>query len=278
MGFISVEQFNDERYHNMFKLMDDGDFADVIFLYRSRKDLLVGDVHYIKTPTYSGYTHCLGDGCPVCAIKKADGTNLIRKQTKIFMPVYNINKIDPATGDAGVVEFWDRNFNNGFIAQLDREIFNIYANPSEYVFRIKRKGAFNDTQTRYSFVAVGKNSIATYDQILAKFQIKMPDHYESIVKSFTSVELSQMLQMQQNASAAAVTQDYVPIPRTGYQSSIPDTYVNAADMLGTTNLDVPEDMATSFDTDIVPDIDNDPILSQFDDVDSEGDDLPDPNF
>ena len=35
--------------------------------------------------------------------------------------------------------------------------------------------------------------------------------------------------MTQGSGASEVTQDYVPIPRAGYQSSIPDTYVNVAD-------------------------------------------------
>ena len=242
MAFKSVEQFNEERYHYTFRLMDDKETADVIFLYRSKADMLHADVHYLKATDYSGYVHCLGKGCPVCAKKKSDGSQLIRVQEKLFIPVYDIAR--------DRIEFWDRNWNNGFLTQLDREVFNIYENPSELVFRITRDGAFNSKDTRYSFSAIGKNLVMSYDQILAKFQAKMPDYYENIVRSFTLSELTEMLQ---NPQASTVnTSDmpaYVPVPRAGYQSSIPDTFVNAADVVGIDAVDV----------------DNDPILSEFDD-------------
>lgn len=243
MAFKSVEQFNDERYHNVFRLVDDKESADVIFLYRSKADMLHADVHYLKSTDYSGYVHCIGKGCPVCAKKRSDGSMLIRLQEKLFIPLYNITK--------GRIEFWDRNWNNGFIAQLDREVFNIYDNPSEYVFKITRNGEFNSKDTRYTFAVQGKNYVMSYEQILAKFNTKMPDCYEGIVRSCSFSELTDMLQSQQQASSFN-TNDmpaYVPVPRSGYQSSIPDTFVNAADAVGSDN---PSD---------------DPILSQFDDTD-----------
>lgn len=60
MGFKSIEQFNEERYGNKFILPNDGDFADVIFLYKSAKEVLVADAHYVKSADYSGYVHCNG--------------------------------------------------------------------------------------------------------------------------------------------------------------------------------------------------------------------------
>ena len=243
MGFKSVEQYTEDRYHNMFRLVNDGESADVIILYRSKADMLVGDVHYVKNDTYTGYTHCMGKGCPVCAIKKPDGTPAIRVQTKTFIPIYNIEK--------GQIEFWDRNYNNGFLAQLDRDIFNIYPNPSEIVFKVTRRGAFNDKNTRYTFTAVGTNSVMSYDQILAKFQIQMPDYYENIVKSFSMSELTEMLQAQK-PDVASNMPAYTPIPRSGYQSSIPNTFVNASEVVGT--------------PDSAPQEETDPILGQFDDI------------
>ena len=253
MAFKSVEQFNEERYHNLFRLMDDGETADVIFLYKTRSDMLHADVHYIKSNEYTGYTHCLGMGCPVCALKRSDGTQLIRVQEKLFIPLYNISK--------DRIEFWDRNWNNGFIAQLDREVFNIYANPSDYVFRITRRGAFNDQNTRYTFSAVGRNSVLSYDQILAKFNATMPKYYDNVVREFPASKLAEMLQST-STSAPADMPAYVPTPRAGYQSSIPDAFVSASDVLGNS------------------DIADDPILSQFDDDnDDTGDDgLPNSPF
>ena len=211
MAFKSVEQFNDERYHNLFRIAGDGESVDVIFLYQSKKDMLVADVHYVKSSDYTGYVQCCGAGCPACS-------KGIRVQNKLFIPVYNISK--------GVIEFWDKTLS--LQNQLNRDVFDRFPNPSEYVFRITRHGGYKDVNTRYDIVAVGRNSIMSYSQILAKFNSKMPDYYENIVKDYSISDLSRML-MTQGSGASEVTQDYVPIPRAGYQSSIPDTYVNVAD-------------------------------------------------
>jgi len=220
MAFKTVEQFNDERYHGKFRIPDDGGSQDVIFLYQRKADMLVADAHYIKSSQYSGYVHCIGTGCPAC--KKG-----IRVQTKLFIPVYNIA--------SGAIEFWDRNMNSGFLTQLDRDIFDKFSNPSEYVFRITRHGGYKDQETRYDIVAVGKNSVMSYEQILAKFNATMPDYYENIVKSVSINELTDMLQTAGNDNSDSIP-DYVPVPRAGYQSSIPDTFVSASAAVGTDNV------------------------------------------
>lgn len=220
MAFKSVEQFNEDRYRGKFILEDDGKSADVIFLFRSKADMLQADAHYIKSSDYSGYVHCCGKGCPACALKKPDGSLLIRLQSKLFIPLYNIEKDE--------IEFWDRNMT--FEQQFSKAVFEHYANPSEYVFKITRHGEYKDINTRYDIVAVGKNVVATYDQILAKFNAKMPDYYETIIKEYSISELTEILNSQD--SAPMVEQDYIPVPRTGYQSSVPDTYVNTSDVVG----------------------------------------------
>lgn len=211
MAFKSVEQFNDDRYHNLFRIPNDGESVDVIFLYQSKSDMLVADVHYVRSSEYSGYVHCCGAGCPACS-------KGIRVQNKLFIPVYNINK--------GAIEFWDRTMT--FEPQMQKDVFDRFPNPSEYVFRITRHGAYKDVNTRYDIVAVGRNSLMSYSQILAKFNTKMPDYYENIVKTYLVSDLTRML-VTSGSDNTVVTQDYVPVPRAGYQSSIPDTYVNVAD-------------------------------------------------
>jgi len=213
MAFKSVEQFNDDRYHNMFRITDDGGSEDVVFLYRSKADMLVADVHYVRSNDYSGYVHCIGSGCPAC--KKG-----IRTQTKVFIPVYNISK--------GAIEFWDKTM--AFEPQMNRDVFSKFPNPSEYVFRITRHGAYRDVNTHYDIVAVGKNSTMSYEQILAKCNATMPDYYETIVRSVSLAELTGMLQSSVTDNSASIP-DYVPVPRAGYQSSIPDTYVNTAEVV-----------------------------------------------
>ena len=247
MAFKSVEEYNQEFYKNVFKLNDDGEHADVIFLYQSKRDVLQADVHYVKSTNYSGYVHCCGVGCPAC--KKG-----LKLQSKLFIPVYSI--YDDA------IKFWDRNYNKGFELQLDKEVFAVSPNPSDCVFTISRKGGYKDRDTRYSFVAAGRNTIATYDQILAKFQAKMPDYYEHIVKSVSASELADMINTNAD-SASAVSQDYVPVPRAGYQSSIPDTYVNASEVV-----------ASPADSN-VGGVEANEVSEISDDTDS---DLPDPIF
>ena len=211
MAFKSVEQFNDDRYHGLFRLVNDGDHADVVFLYESMKDMLVAQAHYIKSADYSGYVHCAGQGCPACG-------KGIRVQTKLFIPVYNIDKDE--------IEFWDRNMK--FEPVMEQAVFNRFPNPSEFVFRITRHGVPNDINTTYSIEAVGKNTTSPYGAILAKFNAKMPDAYEAVIKDASVSELTSMLQNSGNESASNMP-EYTPVPREGYQAAIPDTYVDASE-------------------------------------------------
>lgn len=213
MAFRSVEQFNDDRYHSMFRLVNDKDSADVVFLYRSKKDELVADAHYIKSANYSGYVHCCGAGCPACA-------KGIKVQAKLFVPMY-VAKQNDVPQDR--IEFWDRSVK--FDNQLEDEVFSKYPNPSEYVFHIVRNGVPNSIDTTYSIQVVAKNTIGTYDALLAKFNAKMPDYYSEIIKEVSISELASMLN--NSGESVANLPEYTPIPRAGYQSSIPDTFVNA---------------------------------------------------
>ena len=73
MAFQSVNEYNDDRYAGMFRLVNHGNTADVIFLYKSSSVIMKVNCHYIKTDTFSGYVQCLGasNGCPACAMKNA---------------------------------------------------------------------------------------------------------------------------------------------------------------------------------------------------------------
>ena len=240
MAFKSVTEFNDDRYHNLFRLVNDGEYADVVFLYQSMKDMLVAQAHYIKSSEYSGYVHCCEAGCPACAKN-------IRVQTKLFIPVYNIAK--------NAIEFWDRTMK--FEPQLERDVFNKFANPSEFVFRVTRHGIPNDINTTYSITAVGKNTLGTYQDILAKFNAKMPDYYSNIIREVSVADLSSILQS--NDTNTVTMPEYTPIPRAGYQTSIPDTYVGTS-----------EAVTIHTEPNTVPEITDSNV--------SDDDDLPEPTF
>lgn len=241
MAFKSVEEFNEEMYRDKFRLVDDKDRAEVIFLYRSKRDELRVDAHYIRSADYTGYVHCCGRDCPACA-------KGIRLDTKLFIPLYNLKQTDRMDGEHKVenIEFWDRMVS--FDKTLDRDVFYNYANPSELVFEIVRNGEASSRDTRYSIRAIAKNTIISYDDILAKFNAKMPDYYSKIIKEFSAEELAELLKNtvthNSNNTNATDLPDYTPIPRAGYQSSIPDTYVDASEAVNI-QVDTPDVNAAS---------------------------------
>lgn len=198
MGFKTVKNYNEERFGGMFILRNDGDSADVIFLYRNMDDVLVADTHYIKSPEYSGYVHCCGRGCPACA-------KGIRVQTKLFIPVYNLTE--------NQLQFWDRSMQ--FEPQLNQDVFAKYPNPSEFVFRITRKGAPRDVNTTYSIMAVAKNTELSYDKICADNNTTFPEHYSKVCKDISSGDLYRMINSSNTEASTPVSEmpSYSVTPR-----------------------------------------------------------------
>lgn len=194
MAFKSMVQYNEERYGNLFTLSNDGNFADVVFLYQSKNDVLMADVHYIKSAEYSGYVHCCRVGCPACARN-------IRVQNKLFIPLYNITDHK--------IQFFDRS--TKFAAQLANDVFDKFPNPSEYVFRITRHGVAGDINTIYQITAVGTNTSMPYAKILADNNATMPDYYSNVVREVSVADLSGMLNSGES-SAAVPREAYVPAP------------------------------------------------------------------
>ena len=183
--FKTIEEYNERRFGGFFLLRNNGDYADVVFLYQSPRDVLVADCHYIKSNDYVGYAHCCGDkSCPACG-------KGIRVQTKLFIPLYNIN--------AGEIQFWDRGIR--FENQLMSEVFKNFPNPSEFVFRITRHGDAGDMNTTYSITAVGRNTAPEfqYDAILSSSNTSMPAAYESVCRTYSSLEFTQLLTVDNNS-------------------------------------------------------------------------------
>lgn len=196
MAFKTVTQYNEERYGGLFQLRNDGEFKDIIFLYQNVDDVLIADTHYIKSADYSGYCHCNGRGCPACG-------KGIRVQTKLFIPVYDIENNE--------IVFWDRG--SRFEQQLMNDVLLKYPNPSEYVFRITRKGAANDINTTYSIMAVGKNTVKSYAEILSENNATFPEYYSNICREFSSADMSIHLNQDSESTGSSNLQDYQAIPR-----------------------------------------------------------------
>lgn len=207
MAFKTAKEYNEARFGNMFLLRNDGDSADVIFLYRNSDDVLVADTHYIKSPNYSGYAHCCGIGCPACQKN-------IRVQSKLFIPMYNISE--------GKIQFWDRSMR--FEPQLQKDVFEMYPDPCKYVFRITRHGAAGSIDTTYEIQAVATNTVKSFDDILADAKTSYPECYSEVCKELSISEMSAMLNS--SASSSEDLSDYKPIPRVAVpvaESFLPDS-------------------------------------------------------
>lgn len=202
MAFMTANQYEEKKYNGKFRLANDGDVAEVIPLYRNKSDVLIADVHYINSSEYAGYVHCCGRGCPACS-------RGIRRQTKLFVPLYNIT--------AHEIQFWDRN--QKFLPQVHSDIFahDKFPNPSEFVYRITRHGAAGDMNTRYEIMAIGKNSGMPYDKILADNNATFPDYYSVICKDADAATISLWINSGNANSGSAYDSssmpDYVPTPR-----------------------------------------------------------------
>lgn len=208
MAFKRMTEYNEQRYGNSFRLVNDQDYADVIFLYRNTSDVLLADTHYIKSAEYSGYVQCLEKDCPAC--EKG-----IRVQTNLFIPMLVLSHSDPDF-KGPKIQFWDRT--TKFQAQLMNDVFKNYPDPSCFVFRITRFGVPNDRGTRYTINVLEENLVGPYDAILAKYGISLPESYEIICKDYSATELRRIL-LQQNSQNNSQRPTYGATPRTTTQSS-----------------------------------------------------------
>ena len=206
MAFKSLKEFNSQRFDNLFLLRNNGDSADVIFLYQSFDDVLVADVHYIKSNDYTGYVHCCGSGCPACA-------KGIRVQTKLFIPLYNITN--------NRIEFWDRSIR--FENQLESDVFRRFPNPSEIVFRITRNGESGDVNTTYKIVGVGRNSQKSFQDILLENDVAFPEYYETICKTVDASSLDKMVNISNVSSTDNSNDGYTPLVDYKISPRVPST-------------------------------------------------------
>lgn len=249
MAFKTLKTYNEENWGGMFLLRNDGDYADVIFMYQNEDDVLIASTHYIKSSDYNGYVHCCGKGCPACA-------KGIRVQTKLFIPVYNI--------EANEIQFWDRG--NRFQGQLMQDVFTNYPNPCDYVFRITRHGAAGSIDTTYEIVAIGRNTYKSYGDILVEQKAKMPDYYENVCKDMDIATLSTHLSTQSNTGYTANSGDmpnYQVTPRTSGAFARPDSAAVEGNFATytppTANPVVPEAVTTCSDNTPPFDINDDDI-------------------
>lgn len=211
MAFKKLTDYNHDRYANFFILRDDGDSANVTFLYHSIDDVLVADAHYINSADYTGYIHCCGRGCPACGAG-------IRVQKKLFIPLYSF--------DEHKILFFDRN--TRFESVLQNQIFSRFPDPSKLVFQITRHGKANDVNTTYDITVVGRNKTPLED-ILAQENMILPDGYDRVIKEFSAKQVAEMLNNRQPRGSYASGEelpDYTITPRGQQASAAPSASTN----------------------------------------------------
>lgn len=225
MAFKKMTDYVEDKYRNWFRLVNDGDSADVIILYRGQEDVLVDDAHYINSENFNGYVECLGHDCPACKYVGPKGGKIL-KNTKLFIPLYVLNYSDGRP--SGQFVFWDRNFS--FQPVLLASVFNRYPNPSEYIFTITRKGAPRDPSTRYSINVQGPNRLVSYDKLLSDNNIHLPEDYSKIVSQFDADKLKSLIYAEDSYSpnrnivySPETYKQYNAVPRSNpVPDSIPD--------------------------------------------------------
>jgi hypothetical protein len=269
MAFKKMTEYNEQRYGNSFRLVNDQDYADVIFLYRSTADVLLADTHYIKSSEYSGYVQCIEKDCPAC--EKG-----IRVQTNLFIPMLVLSHSDPDF-KGPKIQFWDRS--TKFQAQLLNDVFKNYPDPSGFVFRITRFGVPNDRGTRYSINVLEENQVGSYDEIMAKYGISLPESYDIICKDYSAIELRRLLS-QQSPQNSTQRYTYGATPRnTPQPNAIPPE--NNMPIVAAPQYAAPITPNSSTST-VVPNMPNDgnsvPTLEPKQDTDVDGlglgDDIP----
>lgn len=67
MAFKSVKEIRNEKNAGKFTLDGNGDFADVILMYRSEDEVMSAPVYYVTNAEYTGNVQCTEMGCPFCA-------------------------------------------------------------------------------------------------------------------------------------------------------------------------------------------------------------------
>lgn len=199
MAFKSLTQYQETKNGDFFTLPNDGDFADVIFLYRDINDVIVAsDVHYLISSEYRGYVDCCGKGCPACNY----GDRGIRLDNRLIIPLYNIRK--------DKIEFWDRS--TFFEQVLQKSVFAAYPVPYQIIFRITRRGEARSRDTKYEISPIARNTSMSYDAILSKFGITFPEGYRAVCRSMTAAEMSAILN-NTSASTDLPEYGYTPVPR-----------------------------------------------------------------
>ena len=146
-----IDRYGGQGGGGYFSLKNDGDVADIRFLYNDIEDVDGISVHRVEVDGKNRYVNCLReyndplDACPFCRER-------MYTTAKLFIPVYNI--------DEDKVQVWERG--KKFFSKLS-SLCSRYPNLVSHVFEVERNGKPGDTQTTYEIYEKEKDDTTLED-------------------------------------------------------------------------------------------------------------------
>lgn len=146
-GANEVDNYGSSGSGSFFSLKDDGDVAQVRFMYNNMEDVVGYAVHEVEIDGKKRYVNCLRaynepkSKCPFC------NSNSFQK-AKLYIPLYDI--------EADEVKIWERGKN--FFPKMS-SICARYSKADtplvSHTFDIERRGKKGDTSTTYEIYETG---------------------------------------------------------------------------------------------------------------------------
>ena len=216
VAFDEADKFGGQGGAGFFQLKDDGDTAEVRFMYDSIDDIVGDSVHEIDMVDENGnvvmsktgrprkkYVACLRDYddpkdvCPFCREGMFVGVRLV-------VPIYNISEKK--------VQIWDRG--KTMFKKMSR-IASKHPSIVSQVFSIEREGKKGDQQTDYYIEAVGQPDKTTLADLPPLPEIHGTS-YKSHILDKTADEMEYYLQEGQfPPTGDEDDEDEVPVRRRG---------------------------------------------------------------
>lgn len=146
-----AENYGGNGGGGFFSLSNDGDVAQVRFMYNGIDDVEGLAVHEIQLNGKKRYINCLReynqpvDVCPLCANNSA-------VLAKLFIPVYDI--------DTNTTKVWERG--KKFFAKIS-SLCSHYPDVIHHTFEVERNGKKGATDTTYEIYELGKDDTELTD-------------------------------------------------------------------------------------------------------------------
>jgi len=149
---LKVDDKLNSQGGGFFSLKDDGDTAEVRFLYEDDNDVDYAFVHKTEVNDKQRYVECLGEECVLC---DTEG----KPQLKLFLQLLQ----------DGEVKLWERGktFIPQYISLAER-----YSPLYDYEFEIERQGKKGSPQTKYQIFKLDDSDKLDPEVLEQKQQIK----------------------------------------------------------------------------------------------------------